>query len=320
MDQLAGTALTDSPTSSGFNMTAMAFQWSDGTNVVTSPDITVTSTPTRYSYTFTTPATVAADSYVAVIDAASDPSGNITVTDIELNVGSTPNPYTGSTPGSAPPGGGGLINIINNSPASGSSFLRHYLGFLVPDSTKLAASHTNHELFEQFVPYPVTLPEYIAPVLDGGFTSTFAAAILLSATPGRGISGPAIVHSSLDSWNDGAADTSVFTPWTTGNATGRFFRAKVTMDTTVPSYISALTLNLTSQSITKYVNEFAVGIAGTVLNFPNVFHSPPNIQITPSDGTSTSGGASTITSNSAMIELFRGETQVAGVCNITLVG
>lgn len=301
-------------------MTQFAFQWSDGTTVFSSSDILVTTTPTLYSFSFRTPATIAPGSYVAITDSSLDLAGTIDVRDVKLNIGTSPTPYTIDTPRSAPAGGGGLIYLTDATPATAQSFARHYLGYLVPESTKRANQMTNAELFEQFVPYPIANATYITPILDAGFTSSFTATIALGALPGRGIGGGARLSTFLDAWNDGDQDPGIYAPFTSSTATGRYFRAMIVMDTSTPAYVTEFSLNLSSQSKTKIINNFPVDIGGTTLNFPNTFHSPPNIQITVSDGTSTSGGASQITSSSALIELFKGETNVAGTANLTLVG
>lgn len=299
--------------------TAIAFQFGDGVNTTTSPDLTLTQSPTRVNWTFTTGANIV-EGFVAIVNQSSLPAGSVIAGQLMLVPGTSPPTYNGDTNDSRPPGGGGAIIISYGSQVV--SMLRHVSGVLVPESTLLANQHTNAQLFEQFVPFPIANPTYVGTALDGQFTSTVTVGLTAVVTPGRGQVGTPVYHTLLDSWNDGATDPGTFSPFTTGNITGRFFKSMIALDIVngPVSYISALNTEIDSTSFSVPVTKFIVDAAGTILTFPNKFHAPPNIQVTPADGNATSGGASQITSTQAMIQLFKGGTEVSGVANIMIVG
>lgn len=206
-----------------------------------------------------------------------------------------------------------------------SGFVLHHTAVLLPDSTKLANQLSNTQLFAQFCPSPVASPTYTAPVTDTGFTDDLRVFFGATAALGPGIVGSAAVSFALDYWPDGRSDPGSFTAWTVGNVSARYLRAQLTENTAAPAVLSQFTLTAeVAANVVETVQGFAVGSDGTTLAYASAgvgpFHSPPAIVVTPTDGTSTSGGASAITNASALIQLFRGSTAVSGTCNLLISG
>jgi hypothetical protein len=205
-----------------------------------------------------------------------------------------------------------------------SGFLVHYTGLLVPDQTVLASALGNAALFTQFCPAPVADPSYTTLLADTLFTDTLRIWYALAANPGPGIAGQAALDFSLDAFPAGTADPGVFLPWTIGTVLARFFKARIVENAAVPAPVAALIVTADGPTVTETVQGFAVAASGTALAFAAVgagpYHGPPAVLVTPTDGVSTSGGASAISALGCTIQLFQGGSPVAGTCNIAIVG
>lgn len=201
-----------------------------------------------------------------------------------------------------------------------SGLLMHYTGVLVPDSAAAASVLSNAQLFTQFVPVPVAGASYTAPAIDTGTQGTVRAYATVNALPAPGSTTRPQVSFLLDTWADGATDPGTFTPWGGGSITARYFKGQIQVNTAIPAVIAAfdMTLDAPVQSIT--MTGVAIAAGGTAVVFPRAFHTPPAVQITPSDGTSTGGGASAITPSGCTVQLFQGAALVAGTCTLTITG
>lgn len=171
----------------------------------------------------------------------------------------------------------------NVSPPSSSGFLLHYMGYLVPDSIKLATQHTDQELFEKFVPFPVSQAIYEARLMDFGFTDTARfAASPFDVLNGRGVAGSVACKLQVDFWKDGDSDTGVFNDWNGGTLTARYVRPRILMTPgTVPGYVQDLSLVADKQSTTQTVAGLTIAPGGTAITFATPFHSTPLITCVP---------------------------------------
>jgi hypothetical protein len=168
-----------------------------------------------------------------------------------------------------------------SAPVAAGAFRIHYTGMLVPDSTKLASQHTNAQLFEQFVPFMVASATYETPTLDLGFNDTIRFfAQPLSYSPGRGVTGSPSVALSVDYWADGGVDPGVYQPWASNTLTGRYIKARLTMASGSPGYISAFTPVGDKQPNTQSRSGVTAAPGGTAITFDQPYHSLPTVQIT----------------------------------------
>ncbi len=200
-----------------------------------------------------------------------------------------------------------------------NGLLRHHTGVLVPDSRVAASAMSKADLFTRFVPYPVATATYTAPAMDSGTQGTVRVFAALQGS-GIGYQGSELSF-SLDGWADGAADSGVFVPWGGGSLTGRYAKGRVTMDTSRPCVITGFDLTIDAPIITAVMTNVAVAASGTTsVAFAKTYHSPPAVQVSPSDGTSTGGGAANITATGCTVQLFRGAVLAAGVATLTITG
>jgi hypothetical protein len=206
-----------------------------------------------------------------------------------------------------------------------SGFLVHYTGVLVPDCTLLADQLTPAQLFAQpWAGFPAASPTYTAPIVDTGFNDNLRLWTTIAASPAPRSSANPQVAFGLATWLAGGSDPDTYPPWTIGTVLCEFFQGQLVEDASVPAVISTLTITADAPTVTETVQGFAVASGGTNLMYAanNIgpFHGAPTILVTPTDGVSTSGGASAVNSTSAFIQLFNGGTPVAGTCNIGFIG
>lgn len=206
-----------------------------------------------------------------------------------------------------------------------SGFLVHYTGVLVPDCTRLANQLTAAQLFAQpWLAFPVASPSYTAPVVDTGFDDTLRLWTALSASPAPGASGTPDITFGLATWPAGGSDPLTYPPWTIGTVLCEFFQGQLVENSVVPAVVTELTITADAPTVTEAVQGFAVASVGTALIYAaegiGPFHGPPTVLVTPTDGVSTSGGASAVNSTSCFIQLFSGGSPVAGTCNIGFIG
>lgn len=151
-------------------------------------------------------------------------------------------------------------------------------GALIPDSTLAASAHTNVELFETFVPYPVAQGIYEAPEFDVGFDDNCRIWGSIDSVLGRGVTvGLADPNLEVD-FRTAAGAYDGYEPWTIGDRLGRYFKHRLILDTAegkarVDGFLPTVDLSEETQS----VSGVSVAAGGQVVTFPSVFHRVPNV-------------------------------------------
>lgn len=151
-------------------------------------------------------------------------------------------------------------------------------GSLIPDSTLAANAHTNVELFETFVPYPVAQGIYEAPEMDVGFDDNCRIWGSIDSVLGRGVTvGIADPKLEVD-FRTQAGAYDGFEPWTIGDRLGRYFKHRFILTTAqgkarIDGFLPTVDLSEETQS----VRGASVSAGGQILTFPSVFHRTPNV-------------------------------------------
>ena len=209
-----------------------------------------------------------------------DTSGNYSTTAVEV-------PFTVTGSGSAlvysqtqAPDWTGLDTSIG---PSSTGWLRHCLGYLVPESTKAANLHTNAELFEQFVPYPVASCIYEAPAIDIGLDDTVRIyASPFTILPGGGVVGTPTAAMELDTWLSAGSDTGVFTASDGAQVTARHIRARAKhVPGSTPGYLVDFAPAADKQQLVQNGGPLTVAAGGTVIAFPKPYHAAPSVACLP---------------------------------------
>lgn len=207
-----------------------------------------------------------------------------------------------------------------------AGFVLHYTGVLIPDSTVLASALTNAQLFESFVPDPVSNPTYTTPTQDVGFNDTLRVFFSDAGKPGPGVVGSTAMTFSLDSWQTGQSDPNTYASWpAAANVDAEFFKGRLVQNTAVPSVVTQFTMtgDVPAASV-ETVTGVAVGATGTTVSFATLgigpFHSAPFVQASPGDGVLTGAGASSVTATGCFLQGFVGSTLTAGTVTLLVSG
>ncbi len=183
--------------------------------------------------------------------------------------------------------------------------------------------------FDFFVPNPSqTNRGYFATTIDVGFDANVRiwADISLQLGPGETGFQQAVFSLAVTPNGDTPPVHNLFyyTPWIIQYTTGRYFGGAISFTTplvegNVPFFSKFNVVIDGATSTTEYDN-FSVGGGGSTLTFDQQYTTPPSVQVTPTDGITTGGNATSVTTTNCVINLFVGSTPTAGTANVTVKG
>ena len=173
----------------------------------------------------------------------------------------------------------------NLGAGSGSGFVKHYTGALVPDSTSLAGD-LGWELFDGFVPNPVALAVYEAPERDIGFDDTVRVFAEVESALGPGeTQGTADPILEIDHRLDARAYNG-FEPWSVGNVTARFVKSRIVLDTSKGvAKVTGFKPTVDVRERSEGAEGVAIAAGGTGIAFARAFHLTPRVKVV-ADGAS----------------------------------
>ncbi|MDE2229894.1 MAG: phage tail protein [Alphaproteobacteria bacterium] len=186
-------------------------------------------------------------------------------------------------------------------------FVAHWSGVLVPDSTKLASAHTDAELFEQFVPFPVASSSFTAAAADTGFDDSLRVWAAIATVLGRGQTGTPEAGLAIDTWLTGASDPGTFTAWTIGTVTMRYLRGQAVLTNVAGAVACLAGFELVADRAPKIENSaasVAVAAGGTAIVFPSPYHLPPNVQATALGASAVTATAADIATTGCTLHVF----------------
>src|SRR5487761_668469 len=203
-------------------------------------------------------------------------------------------------------------------------FVPHWTGVLVPDSTKLASAHTNAQLFEQFVPFPVATSSFATSAADTGFDDTLRVWADIATTLGRGQAGTPEASLAIDTWLTGGGDPGIFAAWTIGTVAMRYLRGAAALTNVAGSVACLAGFELVADRAPKIENSaasVAIAAGGTGIVFPSPYHLPPNVQVTPLGSSALTATAASVTAAGCTIHVFdRTGADVGGSVSWTATG
>jgi hypothetical protein len=220
------------------------------------------------------------------------------------------------------------INIIHSVEEIGWNgtlvgLVEHYTGVLVPDSQHLSNFYSGWEVFDQWVPDPVTYIEYTSDLEDASYDEALRVFQTVALALGVGQSGSPAMQTFIDTWLTAQSDPNVYTPWTMGVITMRYLRGRIsaTIAQGALYMITDYTLNADMAPVIETPpSNITVGASNTtVTNFPQPFHYVPfvNPQVI-SGGTSVT--ASNITTTGCIFHVWTGAVETGGVLTYTATG
>jgi hypothetical protein len=162
-------------------------------------------------------------------------------------------------------------------------FVPHWTGVLVPDSTKGASAHTNAELFEQFVPYPVALCRYTTPEIDIGFDDNVRVWAQLASAVGRGQNDAGDKPALEIDFRLAAGSYDGFEPWSIGDREFRFLKQRAVYAPQVGA-VRMLTGFIATTDLledTIVMKDQVIAPGGSTLTYPRQFHVVPAVEVIP---------------------------------------
>ena len=205
-----------------------------------------------------------------------------------------------------------------------SGFFLHYTGVLTPLGSKTVDHYAGWDVFDSFVPDPVTTASYTAATVDTGYDDMLRVYATMSAAAGPGESGPADLTFAVDSWLTGHTDPNSFVPWTIGYAQLRYLRTRLIYDGIAAgsvSYISAFTPIVDTAPTVEHAGNVVIASSGTMIAFPTPFHQPPFVTATPVGSSALYATVASISATQCTIHVWNAAgSDVGGTVNWSATG
>jgi hypothetical protein len=141
-----------------------------------------------------------------------------------------------------------------------------------------SANTTGWDVFDRFVPDPVTAARYTTMPIDTGFDDDLRVQAQYVTDLGPGESGAPAIAFSIDTWLGDQTEPYVFTLWTIGFVNMRHLRGRLDYAPILPgavSYLKDFTITIDTSPRIETGGSFDVAPGGSVLTFPTHFHFPP---------------------------------------------
>jgi hypothetical protein len=185
----------------------------------------------------------------------------------------------------------GFVKTVNNA--------------LIPDSTKAANLHTNAELFEQFVPYPVATCTYVTPEIDKGLDASARIWADIVSTLGRGVTtGTASPVNKID-YKLAAGAYDGFENWIIGTANFRYLKSEIVLTPAIgKAVITGFSTWVDNAAFTQSAGGLTVAAGGSAFSFPVPFHLVPLVQPRNEGATPLLPTATGITTTGVTLHLF----------------
>lgn len=203
-----------------------------------------------------------------------------------------------------------------------ATFLVHWTGVLVVESTKAASAHTITELFEQYVPYPVDVAICPALEVDKSIDATARIRAVVTTRAGRDRTDGDVAPQFQVDYKLSTGSYDGFEDWTLGSAEFRYMKSQIVLDTSMGiPVITGFEVIVDAQPRTEELGSVTVGSSGTAFLFGTPFHNTPTIQITPVSSSALIGTVEAPSNVGGTAHLFNtAGTGVAGTAHISAQG
>lgn len=194
-------------------------------------------------------------------------------------------------------------------PGVSINLVEHYTGVLSPDGTK-ACDQYGWEVFDTWVPDPVSYIEYTSPAFDGGFDDSMRVFFTTGLGLGIGQAGNPAVDGFIDTWLTAGSDLGVYQPWTIGTLLARYIKGRISANVVSGNlfYIDNYTLTLDGESVTEESAAIIVANGGTAVSFNPPFHFAPFVTPVAVSAGLTSASATNITPTGCTLRVWNGAT------------
>ncbi|HVA15468.1 MAG TPA: hypothetical protein VNF99_19625 [Stellaceae bacterium] len=175
----------------------------------------------------------------------------------------------------------GAERLQNATPiALGNSWTEPASGLLTATASPPGANTTGWDVFNLFVPDPVSACSYIADPVDTGFDAELRVFLAAQYGLGPGQSGVPSLSYAIDTWLTGQSDPAIFASWpSVGYVSMRYLRGKLSY-APVPgalAYIADFVPTIDTAPTVETGNSLVVAPGGTAIVFPEQFHIAPQV-------------------------------------------
>lgn len=239
-----------------------------------------------------------------------DTSGNYSANASRVTLTVTADGYTAiASQQSAPDWQGARTNMV-----------KHWTGVLTPESQSLASA-LGWEVFDEFVPNAQADCYFEAAALDKGIDASARvyADIISTLGPGEttGVANPALEIDTRLS----AGSFDGFEPWTIGNATFRYIKGRIHVDTAIGKpVISAFDLMIDAASREESGTYTTPGGGSVAVSFATEFHNTPVLQVTPQGSGDVSASYAALNESGFTGYFKTGGVAGAGTASYTATG
>lgn len=220
----------------------------------------------------------------------------------------------------------GTETLQNASPiAIGTGWTEPTSG-LIAGTSPPTQNSTGFQVFDIFVPDPVSSCYYTAPTLDIGYNANLRIYASFAATLGTAQTGssPATLTFSIDTWLNGGTDPNTYTNWAIAFDTFRYLNSRITysgITANSVSYLTDFTPTIDTAPTTEQAALVSVSSGGTAITFPNPYPIVPYVQVTPVSGSALYATAANVTQTGFTAHVWNASgSDVGGLVNWSAVG
>ena len=152
---------------------------------------------------------------------------------------------------------------------------------LISGTSQPTSNHTGWQVFDDYVPDPVSSGYYTTFTTDTGLNDTLRVFSTESSALGPGQTGlPAQLEYLIDTWLTGASDPNVYIPWTIGFVTMRYINNRLQYNNIVDgnvSYISNFSVTIDKAPVIENSSSGGVPIIAAITTTGNTLINTPNV-------------------------------------------
>jgi hypothetical protein len=206
----------------------------------------------------------------------------------------------------------------------GTNWTEPTSGILTGAPASPSANTTGWDVFNLFVPDPVSSTSFVTDPVDTGFDAELRVFLDASYGLGFGQSGAPAIAGAIDTWLTGQSDPGVFMAWpSAGYLAMRYLRARLSYTPAAGAlaYISGFVPTIDTAPMVETGNSLTVGAGGTTIVFPAQFHTAPRVVATCIGNASLIASVAGVTATGCTFHVWNSSgVDVGGTINYEAVG
>lgn len=208
--------------------------------------------------------------------------------------------------------------------ALGTAWTEPVTGLMTGTASPPGANTTGWDVFNLFVPDPVSACSFVTDPIDTGFDDLLRVFLAASTGFGPGQAGSPTLTYAIDTWLGGQSDPASFTSWPSiGYISMRYLRAKLGYTPVQGAlvYIADFVPTIDTAPTVETGNSLVVAAGGTTISFPEQFHVPPQVVATCIGTTSLTASVAAVTATGCTFHVWNSSgIDVGGTINYEAIG